>query len=158
MTNMTNIPFLENKYLGVITDITRIGCLIKATKDALVGANLKIFNEKIQFYEIPSETTIPTDEEIKEISKRHDILLVFTDFDYAGVRFANSIRKQFNFIPIFLTNGKYRTVNYGAKDLSDFQRLGGRIDILITRLELYLKPLIDEILNSNHKILTTYSI
>ena len=158
MTNMTNIPFLENKYLGVITDITRIGCLIKATKDALVGANLKIFNEKIQFYEIPSETTIPTDEEIKEISKRHDILLVFTDFDYAGVRFVNSIRKQFNVIPIFLTNGKYRTVNYGAKDLSDFQRLGGRIDILITRLELHLKPLIDKILNSNHKILTTYSI
>ena len=42
-----------------------------------------------------------------------------TDFDITGIRIANKLRKK-GYEPLFLTNGRFNTWNYNAKDISDF--------------------------------------
>jgi hypothetical protein len=59
-----------------------------------------------------------------ELSLRFQHIVVLYDFDYAGIRGARKLRKL-GLNVLFLTNGRYGTVDYHAKDLSDFHKRYG---------------------------------
>lgn len=62
---------------------------------------------------------------IEEMRSRFDTVVLLYDFDYAGVKFTNKARKSFNLPFLFLTNGRFGTTDYGAKDVSDYYKAHG---------------------------------
>jgi len=75
-----------------------------------------------------NETTIPYDYIIDELNSRFNRLISFYDFDRTGVINANKLKKLYNIPYIFLTNGRLGSIDYGAKDFSDYLKLKGKND------------------------------
>lgn len=73
-----------------------------------------------------SEHTIPYDYIIEELEERFDRIISFYDYDNAGRKNSNTLKKLYDIEPIYLTNGENETFNYEAKDISDFVSLKGR--------------------------------
>lgn len=67
-----------------------------------------------------NETTEPYDYIVEELQGRFETVWSFYDFDRAGVRLANILKRKYELPYIFLTNGKYNTTDYGSKDISDY--------------------------------------
>lgn len=53
------------------------------------------------------------------------LIVNWYDFDYAGIKATNRLRRERGWGHVFLTNGKYGTTDYGAKDISDFVKIHG---------------------------------
>lgn len=68
-----------------------------------------------------------------ELQERFRRIYTLFDFDYAGVTSANYNRKNYGFEPLFLTNGRFHTADYGAKDISDYRAAygGAATDMLV---------------------------
>lgn len=58
-----------------------------------------------------------------------ELLTVF-DFDYTGITGTNRLKKEHGIPYLFLTNGSRNTVDYGAKDPTDYYELHGEAEIL----------------------------
>ena len=69
-----------------------------------------------------SETQIPSEKDILEFRNRFNKIYTFLDFDLTGIRTSNKMRKLYGTLPIFLTNGRFGSKNYHAKDPSDLFR------------------------------------
>jgi len=69
-----------------------------------------------------SETQLPAEDFIADLQSRFKKVLCFYDYDRAGRQMAQEIQDVYNIESIFLTNGDHGTINYGAKDISDFIR------------------------------------
>jgi hypothetical protein len=95
----------EGKYL-VIT---------KSLKDVMV-----LYNFGIPAIAPQSESQILSDEQYAEFSERFDYIYSLYDFDYVGVKSANKMKKEYGIKPLFLTNGRFKSFDYGAKDVSDY--------------------------------------
>lgn len=89
--------------------------ITKSLKDVMC---LSLFD--IPAVAMQNETTVPYDYIIKELQERYDSLYSLYDFDRTGVRLANILKKQYGIPPLFLTNGRFKTHNYGFKDFSDY--------------------------------------
>lgn len=63
---------------------------------------------------------------VVEMLLRFEKVICLFDFDYAGVVGANRLKRAHNIQPIFLTNGRFKSSVYGAKDFSDFYKLSGK--------------------------------
>lgn len=84
----------------------------------------------LDYFGIPSiapqgETTPIPDEKINELKNRFGIVRTLFDFDLAGVRAGQRIRKKHGIPTLFLTGGRFNTKDYGAKDFSDFVKYYG---------------------------------
>jgi len=93
----------------------------------------KSLKDVMLFYEfgIPaiapaSESVILSVEQHKELSQRFTKIVTLYDFDLTGVRSANKMRKEFNLPALFLTNGRFGTVDYTAKDPTDLVKKKGK--------------------------------
>ena len=82
-----------------------------------------------------SESVIITQEKYNELEKRFTYIVSNYDFDLAGIRSSNKMKRLYSIEPFFLTTGKFNTINYGAKDISDYRKLKGKekTDELISR-------------------------
>lgn len=82
-----------------------------------------------------SESVILTLEQYQDLSKRFTYIFSNYDFDLAGIRSANKMKRLYNIDPVFMTNGRFNTINYGAKDLTDFRKIKGKqkTDELVTK-------------------------
>ena len=88
--------------------------ITKSYKDVIA-----LFNFGIPAVAPQAESQIPTQEQFNDLSKRFKNIYSLYDFDWAGVRSANKMRKVYGIQPIFLTNGRFKSKNYGAKDPTD---------------------------------------
>jgi len=77
-----------------------------------------------------SEAVIPDDGIMTEISRRFTNIYSFMDFDLTGVKMANTLLKRYNIQPLFLTDGRFGTKDYGAKDISDYIEVNGTTETL----------------------------
>ncbi len=75
-----------------------------------------------------SESSMIVDESIKELKLRFNVILVNYDFDYIGVKIGNKYRKEYGLRTLYLTNGRFGTINYEAKDLTDYRKLKGSVE------------------------------
>ena len=79
------------------------------------------------------------------IYSNYKIVFINTDFDREGIRCAQYHKKEYDMIPLFLTNGKYGTMDYGAKDIKDYIYKFGEhksIDLINSVIENIIIPLL----------------
>ena len=62
---------------------------------------------------------------IDDLKDRFSNIISLYDFDLAGVKGAQYLKKNYGIEPLFFTNGRYGTIDYGAKDFSDFVKFNG---------------------------------
>lgn len=87
-----------------------------------------------------SESAYPDEDIISDLKDRFKKVFTFYDFDYAGIKMAAEISRRYQIEPIFLTNGRFGSVDYGAKDWSDFVRKHGK-NYAIMLVESFKKAL-----------------
>lgn len=100
--------------------VSRIGVITKSYKDVIL---LRKFG--ICAITLASETTKPKPDTIFMLKQYCDIIISLLDFDRTGISMARFLKKEYNIPPLMLTNGKYNTINYGAKDITDYQEMFG---------------------------------
>ena len=60
-----------------------------------------------------------TESQLFEYRERCDYLVSLYDFDYAGIRMANWLKNYHQVLPLFFTNGRFGSYNYGFKDFDE---------------------------------------
>lgn len=85
----------------------------------------------------PSESSILTADQYADLTARFDKIVSLYDFDLTGVRSANKMYHTYNIARIFLTNGRFNTVDYGGKDITDIVKSQG-----IYKAEAIIKQLL----------------
>lgn len=90
------------------------GLITKSRKDLLVARNLGI-----QVCHLAGESVIPKEWELNFIFYKWKKVFCLLDFDETGIRTGIKLKKL-GVIPLFFTNGRYGTYDFGTKDLSDF--------------------------------------
>lgn len=94
--------------------------ITKSLKDVMSLDRMKISSIALQ-----SESVIINEDVIADFVLRFSKLIILYDFDYTGIVGAARIRRTYNIPARFLTNGRFKTHNYNAKDVSDLVRLMG---------------------------------
>lgn len=94
--------------------------ITKSLKDVMV---LDLFG--IPAISMQSETTLPYPYIVDGLKERFERIISLYDFDYAGVAGAMRMRKTYGIEPVFLTNGRFGSIDFGAKDISDYIELEG---------------------------------
>ena len=87
-------------------------------------------------------------------------IFVLLDFDLTGIRMANKIRKEYPVVVLFLTNGRFGTKDYGAKDISDYIKIHGRYkahQLILEVLDYYREDL-EYIEQQNYNLLKWISL
>lgn len=75
-----------------------------------------------------AETIIPSEKDLQPFLDNWDKVVSLYDFDLAGIRSANIMRKKYGIQPFFLTNGKLGTKDYGAKDPAEYVEHHGKYE------------------------------
>lgn len=116
MSNTTKIQGLNQ-----LPEKGKLLILTKSLKDVMVLRRFGIHSIAFQ-----SESIVPKQNEIQPFLDNWEQVFSFYDFDRAGVRSANKMRKLYGIQPIFLTDGKLNTYNYGAKDPAEYVEKNGK--------------------------------
>ena len=132
---LTNTGRLQG-YLQ-LPDKMNILCLTKSMKEVMCLD---------QFCGVPAvakqgEGMYYSDKEIQHFKERAGFIFCFLDFDEVGVKMANKMFKRHGIYPLFLTNGKYGTKDYGSKDLSDYIENNGTVTPLLKEFKVLLKEI-----------------
>lgn len=101
-------------------DMSKGVVITKSMKDVMVLHEFGITAVAPQ-----SETVYPDEQWVKELQQTAPFVVSLYDFDRAGVTMANFMRKTYGIPALFLTNGRFGTINYGAKDISDLVQSAG---------------------------------
>jgi len=75
---------------------------------------------------LPSETHGYTSALHNNLISNYKYSYTLLDYDRTGVSMANYIRKLYKVTPTFLTNGKGNTIDYKAKDISEYLESNGK--------------------------------
>jgi hypothetical protein len=114
---MTN----TNRMMGMhLVKKAEFGIITKAIKD--VGA-IKLKN--VQSVSLAGEGILPMKSELNFLFSYWQRIYSLLDFDLTGIRTANKLRKLYNIQPLFLTNGRFNTIDFNAKDPSEFIEVNG---------------------------------
>jgi hypothetical protein len=123
--------------------------ITKSMKDVMCLSRFSIPAVSMQ-----AETQIPYDYIIEELQSRYDEIFTLFDFDLTGVRSANKIRKLYGIKPLFLTNGRFGSRDFGYKDFSDYLQANGiesAYELISEALfELNIKHYVKTYPNINH--------
>lgn len=96
-------------------------CIItKSLKDVMV-----LYEAGIPAIAPQSENVLLDKGTVEELKSRFTNVYTLFDFDRAGITGANKYRKAFNIQPFFLTNGRFSTHDYQAKDVAEFTSMFG---------------------------------
>lgn len=112
LQNTTDINGLEQ-----LPETGPVLVITKSMKDVMVLASFNVAAIAPQ-----SESMEIDPDLITELKARFPVIVTLYDFDYAGVKGAQSLKRKYGFEPLFLTNGRFGSLDYKAKDISDFRR------------------------------------
>jgi len=118
--------------LDKLPEIGEILVITKSYKDVMVLYELGINSIAPQ-----NEIISLTNDLVSNLKSRFNKIFLLYDFDLTGIRNSNKIRKIHQIKPLFLTNGRFGTTNYKAKDISDYIKLYG-IDSTIKLIDYAL--------------------
>lgn len=94
---------------------TDIGVLTKSLKDVMC-----LYSYGVGSVGVPAESVVPNEHERKYLDGKWNKKFSLFDFDYAGITLACKM-KRYGYKHLFLSTGKYNTINFQAKDISDFR-------------------------------------
>jgi len=149
--SITKLPrFITNNTLHIegIKELTGgdVVIITKSRKDALLLKQLLVYFPMgkiiISVVSLNGESELLTPKYIETLYSLYKLIVINLDFDRAGIASSLRYRDLYNLPLLFLTNGKFGTKNYGAKDISDFYCKFG----LYKTLDL-LQPVYEEIEN-----------
>ena len=96
-------------------------CIItKSYKDVMAIKCLTHDKYDINAIAPPSESHLMPKKAIEKVWADYKYVASLMDFDYAGRNMAWRLKATYNISPLFLTNGKTNTKNYGSKDFSAY--------------------------------------
>jgi hypothetical protein len=72
-----------------------------------------------------AESVLISPNQMIELKARFKKVVSLMDFDYAGITMMNKLKKKYNIPAFTLTNGRFYTVDYEAKDISDYVKIHG---------------------------------
>ena len=120
----------ESRFISNTTHIQGLNQLPKSGKLLILTKSMKdiMVLRRFGFYSIAfqSESIVPKPEDIEPFLQNWDKVVSFYDFDRAGIRSANKMRKLYGIQPVFLTNGRFNTYDYGSKDPAEFVEKHGK--------------------------------
>ena len=105
----------------VFQDYSEGVVITKSLKDVMVLHEFGIAAVALQ-----SETVYPDPDYIADLFDLAPVVVTLYDFDRAGVAMANYMRKKFGIEPLFFTNGRFGTQDFGGKDISDVVQSRGK--------------------------------
>lgn len=109
---LSNSSFLQGRHL---LSCGRVCVITKSYKDVLTFRSIGIHAVA------PSaESILLTPQEFNYINSLYDFVISCMDYDRAGMRMAQQLRKTYKITPFMFTNGLYNSINYGSKDVSDY--------------------------------------
>jgi hypothetical protein len=119
ITNASVIKGLLNYHNSAETLI-----ITKSYKDVIAIMKFIYDNYRNEFYNTnciatSGETTYLPVGKLDYLIRTHKRHITLLDFDRAGIQ-ASQHYKKYGFIPLFITNGRFNTINYYAKDFTDF--------------------------------------
>ncbi len=98
----------------------RLLIITKSLKDVM-----SLFSFGISAVAPMSESVILQPGQIAKFREWYGNIFSLMDFDRTGVHNANTLRHRYGIEPLFLTNGRLSTKDYGSKDFSDYIRDNG---------------------------------
>lgn len=112
-----------NNYLGLQGEaqLPLKGPLLVITKS--MKDVMYLFQLGIAAIATSSESVILSHDKMLELKGRFDNIIIMFDFDLTGVRSTNAMRKLYDLPYVFITNGRFGTVDYGAKDITDVHKI-----------------------------------
>lgn len=76
-----------------------------------------------------AESVLISPNQMIELKSRFKKVVSLMDFDRTGVCLMNKMKKRYGIPPYTLTNGRFYTPNFGAKDISDLVKLLGKEEV-----------------------------
>ena len=115
---LTNHSYVQG--LSLLPETGNLCVITKSYKDVMCFDSLGLYAVAPQ-----GEGNRIDSDLASNLAMRFSNIVILYDFDYTGVRGANTLRRRsFGMLPnlrvVFLTNGRFGTKNYGAKDFSDY--------------------------------------
>jgi hypothetical protein len=108
----SNSSFLQGKHL---LKPARVCIVTKAYKDVLSFRSIGL-----EACAPSAESILLKKEEYVFLKSYYDFIVSSMDYDRAGMRMAQLLRKTYGIPPIMFTNGRYNSINYGAKDMAEY--------------------------------------
>jgi hypothetical protein len=134
--------------------------LVKSLKDkAVLLEHLFMIPEFVKMLEggftldvrpVSSEVGNITELQARVLQGLFDLIVTNFDFDKQGCYTANTYRRQYGFTPMMLTNGKFGSIKYGAKDLTEYRSKFGVGKTLVLLKDALIS------LKQEYEKLTTY--
>jgi len=122
--NRSIIRFISNmKEIDGYNDLPEKGKLLVITKSRKDRMCLSLFG--IISIAVQAEGNYIIPDILDDIEKRFERIIIFFDFDRTGVTGTNRLKRKRGYEYIFLTNGRFYSDDYKAKDFSEFLKLNG---------------------------------
>lgn len=102
-----------------------IGIITKSYKDVILLSNYED-THSIQGIAPPSERTLLSVSQVAYLRTKWKQIYTFADFDRTGRLFGLRMKRLHGIEPLFLTNGIGDTINFLAKDPTDYVRIFGK--------------------------------
>lgn len=99
--------------------------ITKALKDVMTLDELGFTAVALQ-----AESVLISPDQMVELKSRFKKIVSLMDFDYTGITLMNNMKRVYKIPPYTLTNGRFYTDNYHAKDISDLVKLVGKQETL----------------------------
>ena len=95
--------------------------ITKSLKDVMC-----LYEFNISSIALQNEIVIPDENLVNNLKSKFNKIYLFYDFDLTGIRTSNKIRRLYGFNQIFLTNGRFNSTDFKAKDITDYVKLVGK--------------------------------
>jgi len=115
-------PFRNADILVLVKSLKDKAVLINELFSTMTFPKLFEGGVKLDVRSVSSETDNITEMQARVLQGMYRMIVTCFDFDRQGCHTAYLYRKQYGFIPMMLTNGKFNSAfNYGAKDLTEYR-------------------------------------
>ncbi len=98
--------------------------ITKALKDVMVFRELGYDAIAPQ-----AESVLISANQMIDLKRRFKRIISIMDFDYQGITLMNKMKRKYGISPYMLTNGRFGTPDYQAKDISDLVKLLGKEEV-----------------------------
>lgn len=115
--------------------------ITKSLKDVMV-----LYKFGISAIAMQSENTFPYERIVNELKERFTTIYTLLDFDFTGIKMASKIKKVYGIKPLFLSNGRFGSLDYGAKDISDYIEKYGETETI--KLLFFGERLANDVFNN----------
>ena len=130
----SEVKYPKSHVTRTLSLTSRLLIITKSLKDVM-----SLYSFGIPAIAPMSESVVLNTKQIANLREHYGAIFSLMDFDRTGIHNANQLRHRYGIEAMFLTNGKFKSKNYGSKDFSDYVRDNGTEKALLLLRSLGLK-------------------